>query len=184
MRPCCRYFHSTLRHNLSLHLGKIHITQLRFRRFPPLGRSHRAMPQKILHQFAKRLWRVHSHIFTKKSLPGNCRAHEKSRNPRFPSGKNHGKHTGHRAYFPLQRKLADKHHRCKNLLRNHPACRQHPHGNRQIKTGTIFLQIRRRQIHRHLFDRKKISGIPYRRLDTLLRLLHGNRRQPDNIKSR
>ncbi len=184
MRSGSRDFHGLLRQDLPLHFRIVHLADHLRRRLMAHCRRHGLPARQKFHQLPQISGTIDCDIFTEKGFAGHLRRHDKFRNPCLATCQHHGQNPRHRTDFPFQRQLADENRVRQHFLRHIAAGRQESKRNGKIETGAIFLEIRRRQIHRHLIDRKMIAGISNGRVHTLLRLLHRRSGEPHDIKRR
>ena len=72
----------------------------------------------------------------------------------------------------------------KHILRNNPGGRQDPQSDGQVKTGSLFFDVRRCQINRNSVSGKSITGIVNCRFDALFAFFNCSLRQPDRCEGR
>jgi len=106
----------------------------------------------------------------------HCRDHQAA-NPPLPGQQGHRQSSAHRGDLPVQTQLPHDHPIRQPLAANKPAAGQQPQGNRQVKTGAGFFQIRRREAGRDEALRTGEAVVVNRGPHPLARLLHRRVRQ-------
>ncbi len=178
-------FQSPFGHLLPLDIGKIHrILQGLFQFQHFLGQGFQNLfPLEMIHNLPQIVRGIHGNPVHQFSFRGIAGRDEHGRQPFRPGPEDHGQDPVHRPQGSIQGQFSRKHRH--GFRQVHVFFgRQHPQGDGQIQSGSVFFQVCRGQVDGNVGIGKPEAGVLHCRLHPLPGFFHRRIRKAHHFKSR